>query len=89
MSKSTSTNTSFADFVPKGYRVTLDKGDTAPSEAARKLNLFLHSEAKSINHVACKGVPERDLTIEEKERAERCRKDVVLSYLSRDTWTLM
>jgi hypothetical protein len=33
MPKSRSTNTSFADLVPEGYRVTLGRGEAAPSEA--------------------------------------------------------
>jgi hypothetical protein len=77
MPKSTSTDTSFADLVPKGYRVTLGRGETAESEAERNLNLLLYSEAKTIDHIACKSDLKRALTAKERDQVERCRKNVV------------
>jgi len=80
MSAYTGTNITFSDFVPKGYRVKLGKGDTVPSEKERKLDLFFHLEAETIPEI--RRGPSRRLTGEERDRAELKRKDALYSYFT-------
>jgi len=89
MPKSTSTNISFGDLVPSDYHVKSGNGETTENEQQRRLDLFLYSQAGTIDHITCSGDPRRNLAAQERDKAERCKKDVVFTYLGLNTRTLV